>query len=73
MGSEIFKLSVAARRQRIMSFALDIPSDEALQSARDCGIGLLSSPLIGGPAAQPSGVRRLTVQDIHRQAALRAA
>jgi len=33
----------------------------------------VSSPLIGGAVAQPSGVRRLTVQDIHRQAAFRAA
>ena len=73
MGSEIFKLSVAARRQRIMSFALDVPSDEALQSARECGISLLSGPLIGGAAAQPSGVRRLTAQDIHRQVTSRAA
>ena len=73
MISEIFKLSVAARRQRILSFVLDIPNDETLQSARKCGIGLLSGPLIGAAAERPGSVRRLTVEDIHRQAASRNA
>lgn len=73
MISEIFKLGVAARRQRILSFVLDIPNDEALQSARECGIALLSGPLIGAAAPRPGSVRRLTAEDIQRQAASRNA
>jgi len=73
MISEIFKLSVAARRQRILSFVLDIPNDETLHSARECGIALLSGPRIGAAAPRPGSVRRLTAEDIHRQAAPRNA
>ena len=73
INSEIFKLGAAARRQRILSFVLDIPNDETLQSARECGIGLMSGPLIGGATTRPGSIRRLTVEEIHRQAVSRSA
>jgi hypothetical protein len=69
MGSEIFKLGVAARKQHIMSFVLDVPNHELLRSARDLGINLISSPLIGLPSDAPASVKRLSITDISQLAA----
>jgi hypothetical protein len=71
MLSETFKLGIAAERQHVMSFLLDVPNEELLLSARDRGITLLSSPLIGGAAAQPGPVKRLTLDVICKQAVSR--
>jgi len=73
MLSETFKLGIAAQRQHVMSFLLDVPNEELLLSARDRGITLLSSPLIGGAAAQPGPVKRLTLDAICKLAASRTA
>ncbi|HMH64971.1 MAG TPA: hypothetical protein VK515_05270, partial [Rhizomicrobium sp.] len=73
MISEIFKLGVAAQRQHMMSFVLDIPNEELLRSAHQRGITLLSGPLIGGAMEQPGPVRRLTMDAIRKQAAYQTA
>jgi hypothetical protein len=73
MGSEIFKLSVAAKRQHIMSFALDVPQTDLLQAARGLGINFLSGPLIGPGNSEPASVRRLSAREITDAAAKAAA
>jgi len=65
MESEIFKLCNAARKQRILSFILDVPSGELIKVARAMGANLLSSPLIGAPAGQPGFVARLSMETIY--------
>jgi hypothetical protein len=67
MSSEIFKLCVAARRQGIRSFALDVPSLELLRSACAHGINLISSPLIGAAQDLPAPLRRLSACDLLKQ------
>jgi len=64
MGSEMFKLGVAARKQGIRSFALDVPSEELLRAAHAHGINLISGPLIGGPLDSPAPIRRLLACDL---------
>lgn len=64
MESEIFKLTAAARRQHIMCFVFDIPNEDLLEAARDLGVHMLSSPLIGLPLEAPAPVRRLFARDI---------
>jgi hypothetical protein len=68
MESELFKLCATARRQHIMSFVFDIPSEDLLQSARDLGVNLLSGPLIGAPVEIPAAARRLAAKDIAKLA-----
>jgi hypothetical protein len=60
MSSEIFKLCVAAKRQGVRSFALDVPNLELLRTAYDQGINLMSSPLIGPGQDLPAPIRRLS-------------
>jgi len=69
MGSEIFKMCAAAQRIHIKSFLSDIPSLDALLSARDWKVSMMSGPLIGEPADAPSPVSRLTLHDILKRAA----
>lgn len=69
MLSEIFKLGIAARKLGIMSFALDVPSEDLLLAARENGIHLLSSPLIGAARDQPEAVRLLPAESLNRSAA----
>jgi len=64
IDSEISKLSVAAKKQQIMSFVLDVPNAALLLSARECGINLLSSPFIGEARNAPTPIKRLPAQDI---------
>jgi hypothetical protein len=68
LGSELFKLCLAAKKQRIMSFALDVPGDDLLQAARAEGVNLLSSPLIGSPQDMPAAISRLLACDIAKAA-----
>ncbi len=68
MESEMFKLCAAAKRQHIMSFVFDIPSEELLQAARQLGVNFLSSPLIGLPLETPAPARRLFARDISKLA-----
>lgn len=70
MLTEIFKLGVASARQSVMSFVLDIASEELLEAARASGISLISGPLVGETADSPAPVRRLSAADLlHRTAA----
>jgi hypothetical protein len=64
LDSELFKLSVAAKRQRIKSFVFDVPHHDLLLSSRALGINLLSSPLVGDALGAPMRVRRLLMQDM---------
>jgi hypothetical protein len=64
MGSEIFKLSIAAKRQHIMSYVLDVPQSDLLQAARGLGVNYLSGPLIGQGGDRPASVRRLAATEI---------
>jgi hypothetical protein len=64
MESEIFKLCVAAKRQRIASFVLDVSGAEFIKIARALGANLLSGPLIGAPAEEPGLVTRLSMERI---------
>jgi hypothetical protein len=64
MGNEIMRLSLAVKKQQVMTFVLDVPRGEVLQAARALGIHLLSSPLIGPPMADPAPIRRLSAQSI---------
>jgi len=68
MDSEIFKLCAAAKRQHIMCFVFDIPSEELLQAACQRGVNFLSSPLIGVPLETPVPARRLFARDISKLA-----
>jgi len=69
MGSEIFKLTVAAKKQNIKTFVLDVPNCELMLSARDLGVNLISSALIGAPLDTPATVKRLFARDILQFAA----
>lgn len=64
ISGEIAKLGLAAKRQHLMSFVLDAAHDEILHSARDHGINMLSSPIIGAPLSEPAPIRRLSLRDI---------
>jgi hypothetical protein len=64
MESEIFKLSMAAKRQRIFSYILDIPAAELVRLARAMGANFLSSPLIGAPTEAPGVIKRLSFDSI---------
>jgi hypothetical protein len=64
MGSELFKLSVAAKRQRIQSFVFDVPNYDLLRASRELGINHISGPLVGETLGAPIPVRRLLMQDI---------
>ena len=64
LDSELFKLGVAAQRQRIKSFVFDVPHLGLLRSSRSLGINLLSSPLVGEALGAPTRVRRLLMQDM---------
>jgi hypothetical protein len=66
MESEMFKLCAAARRQHIMCFVFDIPTEELLRAARALGVNMMSGPLIGSPLEAPAPVRRLLAKDIPR-------
>jgi hypothetical protein len=66
MGNEITRLSMAVKKQQVMTFVLDVPRGEVLQAARALGIHLLSSPLIGDSMAEPAPIRRLSAQNILR-------
>ena len=65
MESEVFKLCVAAKRQRILSFLFDVPAGELIKIARAMGTNILSSPLIGSPMEDPGFVRRLSMECIY--------
>jgi hypothetical protein len=67
MSSEIFKLCVAAKRQRVRSYALDVPNLELLRSAYAQGINLMSSPLIGVAQDLPAPLRRLSASDLLKE------
>ena len=64
LDSELFKLGVAAKRQRIKSFVFGVPHHDLLRSSRALGINLLSSPLVSDAPNAPMRVRRLPMQDI---------
>jgi hypothetical protein len=64
MGTEVFKLCIAAKRLRILSFVLDAVSPDAVRAARDQGANLIAGPLIGAPAASPAPVSRLLAREI---------
>jgi hypothetical protein len=64
MDNEIFKLCVAAKRQGLRSFALDVPNEELLRAAHAHGINILSSPLIGAAQDKPAPIRRLLASDL---------
>jgi hypothetical protein len=64
MGSELFKLSLAAKRQRVRSFAFDVPHHDLLRSSRELGINHMSSPLVGKALDAPTPIKRLLIQDI---------
>jgi hypothetical protein len=64
MGSELFKLSLAAKGQRIKSFVFDVPHHDLVRSSRDLGINHLSSPLVGEALNAPMLVKRLPMRDI---------
>jgi hypothetical protein len=68
MGNEIIRLSHALKKQQIMTYVLDVPRKEILQAARALGIHLLSSPLIGGPVADPAPISRLSADNVFRVA-----
>jgi len=67
MGSEIFKLCAAAKRQHLRSYALDVPNLELLRSAYAQGINLMSSPLIGVAQDLPAPIRRLSASDLLKE------
>jgi hypothetical protein len=64
MGSELIRLSEAAKKQRVMSFAFDVPTGESLVWARNLGINLLSGSAIGSALGAPAQVKRLPMRDI---------
>jgi hypothetical protein len=66
MGNEITRLSMAVKKQQVMTFVLDVPRGEVLQAARALGIHLLSGPLIGDAMAEPAPIRRLSAENILR-------
>jgi hypothetical protein len=67
MQSEMFKLGIAAGKQQIVSFVLDVPTAEILHAARSFGITLVSSPMIGPATRLPGSVRLLAAQTIAPQ------
>ena len=67
MGNEILRLSHAVKKQQILTFVLDAPRGELLQSARALGIHLLSSPLIGSCIQDPAPVRRLSARSLFEE------
>jgi hypothetical protein len=69
MGSELLKLCLVAKKQRIMSFALDVSSEDLLLAARAEGVNFLSSPLIGASQSMPAPISRLLACDIAKAAA----
>jgi hypothetical protein len=64
MGNEIKRLKEAVEKHQIMTFVLDVPRHDLLLAARGLGIHLLSSPLVGGPLADPAPIRRLSACNI---------
>ncbi len=62
--NEVHKLCLAAKRLHMLSFVLDAATPDAVRLARGHGANLISSPLIGGPAASPSSVKRLLARDV---------
>jgi hypothetical protein len=64
MGGELIRLSEAAKKQRVMSFAFDVPTGESLVWARNLGINLLSGSAIGSALGAPAQVKRLPMRDI---------
>ncbi len=64
MDSELFKLSLAAKRQRVKSFVFDVPNHDLLRSLRELGMTYLSSSLVGEALDAPMPVKRLLLQDI---------
>lgn len=64
MLSEVFKLAVAAGKQQIMSFVLDVPNANMLLAARSHGATFISGPMIGPVAQLPGQVRLLAAGNI---------
>src|SRR5581483_2867642 len=62
-------LAAATRRQRMVTFCLDVTSEELFAGARSAGIGLISGPLIGRAQPHPLPVHRLGLADIQKQVA----
>jgi hypothetical protein len=71
VSADVMRLSVAARKQHIVSYLLDVPQHELLQSAISVGINLLSSPLIGRACNELASIRRLNAQDVFQGPATR--
>lgn len=72
MASELFKLTVSAKRQRIRCFALDVPNEELLRQACAQGVNVLSGPLIGPARDEPAPIRRLSLDEIGKSAMIAA-
>jgi len=64
MLSEIFKLGVAAKNQDIHGYVLDVPDQETLMAARDHGVTLMTSPLVGTIAQAPRPAQRLSAGEL---------
>ena len=64
MNNELFKLSHAAKKQRIKSFVFDVPDHGLLRSLRDLSISHISSPLVGEALDTPMPIKRLLMRDI---------
>jgi hypothetical protein len=64
MDGELFKLGLAAKRQRVKSFVFDVPNHDLLRSLRQFGISYLSSSLVGEALDTPMPAKRLLLQDI---------
>ena len=64
VSSEICRLSMAVRKQKMTSFLLNVPHEQTLQNARALGINLMSSQLIGPVMDDPRPIRRLRALSI---------
>lgn len=67
--ADLAALAAATRRQRMVSFCLDVASEEVFAAARANGIGLVSGAVIGAPQPAPLAVHRLALAEIQKQVA----
>jgi hypothetical protein len=68
MGSEIFNLCIAAKKQNIVSYILDLPNNALIGQVCGFGANLMSSSVIGDPTEQPGSIKRLSLADIVKRA-----
>ena len=67
--ADLAALAAATKRQRMVSFCLDVASDEVFAAARANGVGLVSGAMIGAPQPAPLAVHRLGLAEIQKQVA----